>query len=399
MSFREYIAPDGEPWRVENGDALAAAFELTGNDAAQKAALAEWHGALAGTARVWGVVRRLYGVHAMFGVTDPSEMVPHSAAALAAELGLSERQVVEIDMEARTFWRRHKLSTRERGAAVAPTEEAVVMTDAEVAALLGANGFANLTDGEQRRYVASRLVDLEELVDSAELRAIARGMVRTELMLFFVIDKRIAAIEEVIGRKESHDPPHDVTKENKQLMELLKERGGLQTSIQDTMKALGITESQTGNTKKKGAFQASISGMIEAVKAYHARQDTELIDGILTGAEIEILTKPFVLREEQYRPDLAFVVPHAIEGLFDPHYQPPVLGRMAHRRLSAGFRQGLAALRSETGEEVRDLDDDSRADVVSQSDDEELPPVPPLTPQVEEIVRTALNQADSTAQP
>lgn len=361
--FVEYLAPDGQDWRIERGGDLLKAFELQGAEKERATRLMEWHSALSGIGKEWTIICRLYGVHPLYGVEEPDELLPWSVEDLASKLGLPVHHIESMESEARTFWRRWKLHYRARKSDAGLAEEekmADPLSEEEIGKYLSRNGFALLRSEDQRRYAADRIVDLADLLESESMRAICRGMIQSELDLFFVLDPRIAALGRKIEEKEILN--QSVTTENDQLLKLLAKRSELQAANQSTAKSLGISEQQTGSTRRKGLFQDSVSGLIEAVKLYHSREDSALIDGIHTAAEVEVLTTEYDVRRQQYRPDVALIAPAAIEGLFDPNFKPPVIARRAHRRLLAGFRHGLALARAEDGEEVVDLDEDARSE-------------------------------------
>jgi hypothetical protein len=142
------------------------------------------------------------------------------------------------------------------------------------------------------------------------------------------------------------------------LRSLIGDRAGLQKSIEETMQKLGIWETSEA-MRKRETFSKSIAGVIEGMLAYYADGSKELIDGVFTEGEVEVLLREFDQRKPQYRPDLAVIVaPGAIAGLWDPNYEPPKVPRIAHRWLLRGFRIGLAEARQADGAEVETLDEE-----------------------------------------
>ena len=352
--FLEYTSLDGELWRVEDGAGLRARFGIHGRDAEIGVQLAAWQEFMA-LSPTWEVVRRRFGVHLLLGATSAEELRAWPAAELAGWMKKTPAEVEATEEEAAKAWRMHGLqATRqpeEVVETVAPTGEAAV-------ALLRRQGFAPVTDSEERDYMALRCVELSEVLENDGQRALCRGMIIAEAFLTFVIDPAIRALRDAIREKGALEIKQDCSKENKQLMELIDDRGKAVARMEATLAAMGISEKQTNQMKRKGAFQDSVSFLVEAVRAYYAQEDRTLIDGVNRAVEVEVLTRPFTQRPAQYRPDLSlFVVPAAVEGFFDPDFKLPKVGRSAHRGLLHGFREGLRQARGEGGEVVADLEE------------------------------------------
>ena len=353
--FLEYPSLDGELWRVEDGAGLRARFGIHGRDAEIGVQLAAWQEFMA-LSPLWEVVRRRFGVHLLLGATSAEDLRAWPVAELAEKMKRTGAEIEAQEEAAAKAWRMHGLqATRQPEAAVvetvAPTGEAAV-------ALLRRQGFAPVTDSEERDYMALRCVELSEVLENDGQRALCRGMIIAETFLTFVIDPAIRALRDSIREKGAAEIKQDCSKENKQLMELIDDRGKAVARMEATLAAMGISEKQTNQMKRKGAFQDSVSFLVEAVRAYYAQEDRTLIDGVHRAVEVEVLTRPFTQRPAQYRPDLSlFVVPAAVEGFFDPNFKLPKVGRAAHRGLMHGFREGLRQARGEGGEVIADLEE------------------------------------------
>jgi hypothetical protein len=121
--------------------------------------------------------------------------------------------------------------------------------------------------------------------------------------------------------------------------------------------------------RKKQKIVASLGGMVAAAQAYYKDGTRELIDGVHTELEVELLLTDYDIRGAQYRPDLPGMVSVAIERLFDPHFVPPPLPRKAHRRLTKAFRAAALAARVDDGEEQEELLPDLKEDADTEVED------------------------------
>jgi hypothetical protein len=124
------------------------------------------------------------------------------------------------------------------------------------------------------------------------------------------------------------------------------------------MEQLNLTQSQNPSIRRRSKIEASLNGMISAIREYESRGDRRLVDDVHTAAEVEILLKPTSLRPPQYRPDLVALIRDAMreENLFNPNYEPPEMPRASYRRFRGALMKGLQAV--EDGEAVQDLEED-----------------------------------------
>ena len=367
--FLEYTSFDGELWRVEDGGGLRTRFGIHGTDAEIGKRLAAWQEFMA-LNQSWDVVRRRYGVHLLLGVMEADELRAWPATELAAKLKLPLAQIAAQEEAAAKAWRLHGLAAARRPEP-APVE-AEVLTGEPAVAMLRRHGFAAVQNDDERDYMALRCVELSEVLENDGQRALCRGMIVQEVFLTFVIDPAIRALRDAIREKNAREVKVDCAKENKQLMELMDDRGKAVERMEKTLAAMGISEKQTNNMKRKGAFQDSVSFLIEGVRAYHA-----LLDGVHRASEVLVLTKPFTQRVAQFRPDLSlFIAPAAIAGMFDPDFKLPKVGRNAHRALMHGFREGLRQARGESGETVADLEEEKAEVLLEEADRQETAALP-----------------------
>lgn len=358
--FFEYRSPDGERWRIDAGRELLNAFAITGRDEEMESEVVRWHEALSAQVELWKIVCRMYAVNPMFGVEDPDEMQPWKMEDIAKKFDLTVAEVEAGFGEAKAFWRRWQKAKAVPLAVelpdVASEEE---MDEAQIQKLLLANGFVGKKNPAERRFMAMRVKELEQVLENDTQRSMARALIEQEANLFFLIQPKLDSLNERInadttvgGTKELED----------RLGKLLGLRNNALGQIESTMKAIGITEAQTSSMRVKSRFRDCLAVLIQAVAEYEAKGERELLDGVFTAAEVEVLTQEFTSRPFQYRPDVVMVVPDCIEGLFNPDFEVPKIKRRSHRRLVAGFRQGLALARDEAGEAVGELDPESLED-------------------------------------
>jgi hypothetical protein len=364
--FIEYVA-DGEDWRVDSGRLMLHDFGIAGSDDEVFTAVVRWHEVLSAQPALWRIVCRLFGATTLFGVEDPDLLRPWKMDEIAEKLAVPIKEVEAGFAEAKRLWQRHQ-----RAAVVAEPEGPVIasvdrLDEASLEKLLLEHGFVQVTDPAERRFMAGRIIDLEVVLESENQRSMARSLIDQEANLFFTLQPALRAAQTVIRQRTEGG---QLTKDmEERLTKLMESRNKAQAQIEATMKALGLSEAQTSSLRLKRAFKDSLATIVEAVVAYEAHGDRALIDGVFTATEVEILTEEFATRPFQYRPDLIFIVPDCIENLFDPGFSVPKVARAAHRRLLAGFRQGLALARTEAGEAVGELDPESidRTEAIAES--------------------------------
>lgn len=339
----EYEAPNGDVWRMERGADLIYDFELQGDFALQK-----FHVALCNQEAAWNVICRIYGNSPLFGNADPDELRAWTLAELAEKRGVEAREIEGLIEGAKTFWKRVQLDTSStESIRVRPT-----LDEDTADQLLREHGFSMVESGEERKYIATRCIELEPWLEDDRLRAAARSLIQQEVTLFFILDPGIRELRALLAHKASQKS--SVEKENGQLLSLMKERRDAQQALDSSMKVLGLSDAAGGTLKKKMAFQDCLSIMIDAMQRYYSENDRGLIDGLFSAAEVELLTTPTELRPTQYRPDLVLMVWEARQHLWEKDWSPTKQSRRACRKLAAGFTQGLNEARSQEGEVSRD---------------------------------------------
>lgn len=341
LSFIEYDAPNGDKWRVERAADLINDFEL--DESAE--ALPKWHKALCGQEPAWTILCRTYGNAPLYGVEDPDELRAWTIAELAEKRGVEPREIDAHVQGARTYWRQWRLREDASPDTLRPRS---APDDETAETLLREHGFGEIENKEERSYIATRIQELQPYLDSDNLRSAARSLVQQEVGMFFILDPTIRELRDEIHRKLT--AKSSAEKENKQLLDLLKERRDAQEAHNSSLKMLGLTDGQGGGLRKKLAFNDCLSTCVSAFQKYYAEGERDIIDGVFTAAEVELLTTPTKIRPAQYRPDLIVSIAEAKEHLWEAEWSGTPLVRRACRKLKKGFAQGLAEARSDEGE-------------------------------------------------
>lgn len=338
MSHQTYTYQE-ERWRVDAGERLLDDYQIV------PAALPEWHATMAGAGeQAWHAVARTYAIFPVLRTTDAALMRPQDPTTIARGLGMKAPAIETILGEALRYWQRHvQFSSSGAGDGIRdlPEPKERALSTEEAQKILATYDIP--AEDKEASRLARRCLELRTFLDNGLLRSPARSLIQQETHL--------ASIDAMIGREarkgEQADP--------KEVRSLHQTRASIQEKIEATLERLGVWDAPTLMTKRK-AFAASIGDIVEAVQTYYKDGSRELIDGVFTEGEVQVLLRDFDLRKPQYRPDLPMVATDAIQRLFDPDYTPPAMPRYAHRRLLKAFKAGLAEARQEDGVEVEDLD-------------------------------------------
>ena len=356
FDFVNYAAPDHEKWRVERGSDLIRDFELEGPES-----LTVWHAAMGaggtpattGEERelMWSLLRRVYGIAPFLGVEDPDDIRAWPIEELASSRGMSARQIENHLAGARMYWKRVRAESRKSEVGNRKSEsksEKSEPDDDEVERLLLEQGFGDIQDAAERRYIASRIKDFGPWLESEHLRGTARSAIQQEAAIFYVLDPSIRELRVKIGEKKGL--AHSTEKENSQLLSLIKARREEQQALESTLSTLGMTEASGGGLKKKLVLNDWLSALFDAVRAANADGDRALVDGFFEAAEIELLITPTTLRPAQYRPDLIVSLLEAKEHLWEKEWSPTPISRRVCRTLKKAWDAALAAARADEGE-------------------------------------------------
>lgn len=393
MSFREYNTFAGELWRIERGDELCRCFEITGDKQAVSDQLAQWHAVVAQHEGVWRVLRMRYAIYSRREVCDPEDMVPRETAEIARVLGCKPTSVDEMEDQARLLWRRRRVVGTVKQDEK-ESEELPEIPPAEQRALLRRFSFPDDLPEEQRLYLAQRIRDVSSVIEADNLRSAVRSLLQSEMNLHFSVDPTIRVIQEsqaqnrallkrqnvLLGQEDLSplDAKNARTEIDRlqsaidgQAAELAKWLGirqDVEKGLINAMDKLGIAD-LAATVKRKLRLQHSLGGMVAAMQEYYKNGNRELIDGVHTEAEVELLVKDYDIRPAQYRFELPSIVDASIERLLDPEFKLPPLPRKAHRRIRKAFEASLQAARAEDGEEQEELLENLKEDADEVEDD------------------------------
>lgn len=383
----EYF-PEGEegaPWNVNDWPGLKAAFDLQSHE------LDQWHQDLAGQGRYWTVIRRIFGVMAVFGdAVEDEDQEEWDWKKLSRSLSVDEK-ALRLDLtDAVDHWKKLRVSRRiqrpgENGvnpvdnASAAPRfspREAI--SDAEITQLLTLYRFGHLK-GKDRVFAAGRITELRSIFEDTNRREAARGLVTMELNLQDNETSRSLLKARLESLAKKLDKDEDLTAKDS------LEIQSIQTSLEknetahtklfekyyNAANSLGAEEIEAGELRKVAL--GTISHFIEAQREYYASGDRALVDGMFAADEVVWQTTPLPLRPPQYRADIVTRVREALlpENLWNGDYKPSTIQREACRRLSK-IVKGLEEEADPTRiPEIDDVTSTEDADNLDAADDYE----------------------------
>lgn len=368
----EFKQPDGkEVWRVEQFDVLAAEFDLeVGGDGKSKSwpeAMGWFEQFARDKTRQWLVVRRLFGVAPVIPPADASQddMRTWNRAELQA-------QGFEVPAELgalRAMWRDH--IKRETGASQAETKS----TAREEPPPAGDLGLDDKL--LERHQFSDRIFEITVWSPKAKMDSagrwcpgdIPRPAKENKIEQAWFIGRvrewskmladpmagpvaRSALMNDLYLHRLDSEIALAGTREREKLYSQKRE---LETSYGEQVEKL---QEMFPEMKVAGrvSFRAVVSDMIIGHRDYYANADRRLVDKVFTATEIEFqLRTSAQLPTPRYRFSLNVAIVEAIHGLNDPNFRtqfkPGVL-----RKLDAGLRAGIEAVREAQRETVVDLE-------------------------------------------
>lgn len=338
--YIEYTAPDGTQWRCDRPEKLLSDYGMVGTEEERIKQVGDWHKAMAPAREQWSLLRRFYRIAPIVGQQKLDDLKEWSLVDLAKSAGVTPRDLEQSLEETRHFWGRKRLEKDliERASNDGPK----TITPDQEEALLEKNGFANAPESE-KRYVATRIVEFQHLLDDEAGAHLARSAIMQEMILRD-FDRRIM---DEMG-KEKRD-------ERKTMEGLVEKRNDAQKTYEATLERLGATQEQNPGYRARVQFGDSIGHLVRAVADYYADGTTALIDGMFTEGEIKLLLTPATLRPIQYRPDLVLLADQWKKQFWNPDFEGAKLARKQHRLLLKAFDRAIA---DETNGEVIDLESD-----------------------------------------
>ncbi len=362
------------PWLVQAWPAFAGFFGVQEFEAA---AFYDWLGRE--QAELSGMVRMLYGIRPAIptGAEDERYQRLWGLDEVAAELATSGEQVRLMLAMIREGWveekrrnpvarpepespKERKARRRERDSEPEPAPlpyQGQAISD-ESAAVLRTYGFGpDIFDlygrSEQTRHTeiewfCARLEELKRVFDEPMAKTLARQAILNEMSMRRIDD-------EMTKLPPAHQKFWDLQETKRKI-----EATYLQQWQQLEDSCPFIKSMQT-----KAAFAGVVSELIEAYRSYRADANNELVDGLFTAMEIQVLLR--ASQQEpgvRYRPELSICWNEAKRCLWDARFKSqfedpnrpgtyPYLGI-----LSAGFRGAVDNFIEKTGLKLPDLESD-----------------------------------------
>lgn len=373
----EYETSTEEYWSVEDFESgLGPAFQITPAD------LPAWHAALAGQGRAWEIIRRLYRVAPLIGISD-DDTRPWSQAELAAHYGI-EPSIVEAEVKnAISHWQNtlaDQSVSRELYAGGITIDELERLTrfshgdglDRDmIQRLLDAFGFAPIQGDALRAEVAARIISLREYLGSPHTRVMARQVIRLEVSLN-AQEKLLSSWQNRLDDTLADDPSLEKNRAEVELIrakltEIEKETRTISTSHAKLQKELGADEIDL--TARKRLFVETVAYIMEQCRIYESDPENWKTDGVFTAAEIDWLLEHSGERTPQYRPDIVTRVNEALlpQNLWNPKFQPSPI----NRKVTGDLLKIVESLRSTYAHEDPPEDQDGVPAILDADDEEE----------------------------
>ncbi|RYD50147.1 MAG: hypothetical protein EOP85_00155 [Verrucomicrobiaceae bacterium] len=367
---------DGVPWSVQDWPALKEAFGL------EESELVGWHREVSGQGRYWLIVRRIFGVMAVFGdAVEEEDSEDWNWGKLSKVLSLPESQLKTELSELAAHWKKIRVAQRIGNAKAASGgggESASSsafgphshLSDEKIKELLVAYRFEHLS-GNDRMFVANRLLEMRGIMEDRTRRESGRQLINMELNLADSESTRAALKKRLdVIHKQASDISKDSSKEVREISEALEKNQRSHTELMKSyLKAaeeIGGEEMEQGEQKRVALGTASY--FVEAIREFYESGERTLIDGVFTADELVWYTTPIPLRPAQYRPDIVLRIREAMEpqNLWNGDYVPTPIQREASRRMLKLSRQ----LMEEEEEERRipEIDDAAEADEGEETD-------------------------------
>lgn len=361
-----------EKWRVERFDALAAQFQLS---APWEAAMKEFHDhcAVHTQTSAWLITRRLFGILPLIptGDVQPDDLRASTREELCASLGCKPEQITaELDFLG-TGWRSVRSSEfgvrsseigDRRPAEAAPTPRGELALDD---GLLERFGFSDRlfkisiydpAAGEDKKGAdvprSERENRLERAWFCSKLRA-PEWQKMLEEPLASAIARETLVNELYLHRLQDEMMP--LSPSSKKFKQLSEERQRIESQYQTQLEKLQEKFPEMAIADKLGTL-AVISDLNLAHREFYGNKDNRRWNGVNTAGEVE-----FLLRTSAQLPSARFdlgwtvAVVEAINGLYNPDFRSKLKKRDL-KKLTEGFREGVAKAKAELNEPAVDLE-------------------------------------------
>lgn len=325
-----------ETWLCKRMDALVA--ELPGLTVAL---LPRLQAALELQDRQWLIARRLFGMMPSL----PPKKYPlddlrvWAQEELAAWLTIDGKQW-QMELQAiRGIWEANKPVSAPAEAVMPPTMSGL-FSDEEILKRFDMKRI-RFNDIEESVAFVKRVRDMEKLLEEKMTSGLARNLLMTELQLRR-LDETLT-ITSIQG---------DDWRAN------MKMRGTLDATYNDQLKQIDKIAPWAGAIAGKYSFKGTLSEMAQAYQKYYAEADNQLIDGIFTSTEVQVLTRRSVQAPEpQYRAGWVVHALAAKANLWNPAWRNDIEPRVL-KRMDVAFKEAIKAAGMETGETLADLEKD-----------------------------------------
>lgn len=108
-------------------------------------------------------------------------------------------------------------------------------------------------------------------------------------------------------------------------------------------------------TAGRVSFHGSLSDVVAGYRDYYAFKDRRLVDKFMTALEVELAVRASAQAPERYRFSLNLAVVDCISGLLDPEYRP-LFKPAVLKKVDAAVAAALTAAREASGERLVDLE-------------------------------------------
>ncbi len=338
-----------EPWRVWKSAELAAEFALTLAD------LPAFHLAVSALPRGGMIVRRLFGMMPVLPPpgTPEEELQTWGAPELCAALGITRAQLQQELDTVRGVWsgRRKNEDGRlkmEDGQDRAPSSilhppsspGELALTDPKQ--ILARHGFPEIRF--QSSEETDRFMKRVDLFEPLLRETMAGGLARELLIQGLRMDRLDQELDAPDARRGSKD-----------WRETLKLRGELGDRFETLAKLLFEKCPWAAQVAGKVNLKGNLSEITEGIRAYRARGDTQLVDGIFTALEILVQCRMSVQAPEpKYRAGLSVYLNAARAGLMDPNWTSPFSPKQL-RRITKAWSAAYLEMAREDGDPLPDL--------------------------------------------
>lgn len=386
----------GAAWQVEDWHSLIGEFGIKADE------LVSWHHAFSGSGRLWEILRRIYQVAPLFGdeLVDDDFRI-WTFAELAAKWAVPEKDLRTQHEGAVKFWRRQAEEVALAGKlaeqlspGMPEFQSGPEVEDDKISPLLEQFGFDNEKLAANRKFIAKRILELRPQLETAVYRESARQVILMELNMRRY--ETMLSIRQTALDKKLLDAEQGKNVDLKDFEEQFRKTEKALTDLAETHREL-LEDIGGDQEETEGQLRTAIDSFgyaTDAMIAYYAKGDRELLDGVFTAGELRFaLTITDVRDFQQYRPDVVTLIRQALmpENLWGGNASLTKLPREMCRKL----KKICDALDEPEVTTIPAIDDGGSAD---DEDSDMLPPAPAMEMPPAEIQRMAAAAAAAPLQ-